>query len=212
MNLMYNPAHFAETRVDVMHAFIRAHPLGTLVTSGPDGPEATHLPFYLDASGQLLRCHMARANPQWRRLESGGRVLVIFMGPDHYITPNWYPSKREHGKVVPTWNYVAIHAAGGARLFEDTSSLLRHLNELTDSQEVGFTEPWSVADAPAEYVENLTKAIVGIEITVDLIEGKWKASQNRPTADQQGVIEGLDSLGSHDSREMANLIRDRKPT
>jgi transcriptional regulator len=210
MSRMYNPAHFAETRVDVLHAFIRAHPLGTLVTSGPEGPEATHLPVYLDTSTQRLRCHMARANPQWRRLQSGARVLVIFTGPDHYVTPNWYPSKREHGKVVPTWNYVAVHAAGDARLFEDTPSLLRHLNELTDSHEAGFAEPWSVADAPPEYVESMTKSIVGVEITVDRIEGKWKINQNRSEVDQQGVIEGLDALDSHDSREMADLMRDRK--
>jgi len=207
---MYNPALFVETRVDVLHAFIRAHPLGTLVTNGPDGPEATHLPVFLDASAGFLRCHMARANPQWRRLESGGRVLVIFSGADHYITPSWYPSTREHGKVVPTWNYVAIHAAGAARLFEDTPSLLRHLNELTDSQEAGFAERWSVADAPPEYVESLTKAIVGVEITVDRIEGKWKMSQNRSVADQQGVIAGLDAVGSHASREVASIVRDCK--
>jgi transcriptional regulator len=207
---MYNPSHFAETRVDVLHAFIQAHPLGTLVTSGPDGPEATHLPFFLDAAAGLLRCHMARANPQWRRLESGGRVLAIFSGAGHYITPSWYPSTREHGKVVPTWNYVAVHAAGSARLFEDTSLLLRHVNELTDSQEAGFTERWSVAHAPAEYIEGLTKAIVGVEIAVDKLEGKWKISQNRPRADQDGVIAGLDAVDSCASREIANIMRPRR--
>jgi transcriptional regulator len=207
---MYTPAPFAETRVDVLHAFIRARPLGTLVTNGPDGPEATHLPVFLDASAGLLRCHMARANPQWRRLDSGGRVLVIFSGAGHYATPTWYPATREHGKVVPTWNYVAVHAAGGARLIEDTPSLLRHLHELTDSQEAAFEERWSVADAPPEYIEGLTKMIVGIEIAVDRIEGKWKVSQNRSVADQQGVIAGLDAVGSYSSQEMANLMRDRK--
>lgn len=209
---MYNPAHFAETRPDVLRAFMRAHPLGALVTTGPDGPEATHLPLYLDAAGQLLRCHMARANPQWRQIVSAGRVLAIFTGPEHYITPNWYPSKEEHGKVVPTWNYVAVHAVGSARLFDDTPALLRHLNELTDTHEAGFAEPWSVADAPADYVEGLTKAIVGVEITIDRLEGKWKTSQNRPAADQEGVVAGLDALGSHAGHEMANLVRDRKAT
>ena len=208
---MYNPVHFVETRVDVLHNFIRAHPLGSLVTNGPDGPEATHLPFFLDAEAGLLRCHMARANPHWRRLESGGRVLVIFAGPGHYITPGWYPSTREHGKVVPTWNYVAVHATGGACLFDDTASLLRHVTELTDLHEAGFPEPWSVTGAPADYIEGLTKAIVGVEITVDRMEGKWKASQNRSAADRRGAIEGLDALGSHASCEMANLMRDRKP-
>jgi transcriptional regulator len=205
---MYNPAPFAEMRTEVLHAFIRAHPLGTLVTNGPDGPEATHLPLFLDASAGLLRCHMARANPQWRGLKSDIRALVIFVGADHYITPSWYPSKREHGKVVPTWNYIAIHAAGPARLFEDAPSLLRHLNELTDFQEAGLTERWSVADAPPEYVEGLTKAIVGVEIAVDRLEGKWKLSQNRPATDQQSVIAGLEALGSPASQAMANLMRD----
>ena len=212
INRMYNPASFAETRLDVLHAFIRDHPLGTLVTNGPDGPEATHLPLVLDAPAGLLRCHMARANPQWRRLEYGARVLVIFAGADHYITPNWYPSKREEGKVVPTWNYTAVHAAGAARLFEDTTSLIRHLGELTDSQEADFAEPWSVADAPPDYVEGMTKAIVGVEIAVDRIEGKWKLSQNRSTVDQEGAIAGLEAVGSNASLEMANLMRDWKST
>jgi transcriptional regulator len=209
---MYNPVHFEENRPDVLHAFIRAHPLGTLVTNGPDGPEATHLPFFLDSAAGLLRCHMARANPQWRRLESGQsdkRALVIFAGAGHYITPNWYPARREHGKVVPTWNYVAVHATGAARLFEDINSLIRHLNELTDSMEGGFREPWSVADAPPDYVEGMTKAIVGVEIALDRIEGKWKLSQNRSAVDQEGAIAGLDRLGSNASREMADLMRNR---
>ena len=210
MSCMYNPASHVETRGDVLHAFIRAHPLGTLVTNSPDGPEATHLPFFLDAPSGLLRCHMARANPHWRRLEIDGRVLVIFTGANHYITPNWYAAKREHGKVVPTWNYVAVHAVGTARLFEDSPSLLRHLNELTDSQEARFAEPWSVADAPPEYVEGMTKAIVGVEIAVERFEGKWKVSQNRSAADQEGVIAGLDALDSPASHEMANLMRDRR--
>jgi transcriptional regulator len=212
MMSMYIPPLFAETRVDVLHAFIRAHPLGTLITNGPHGPEATHLPVFLDASSGLLRCHMARANPHWRRFESDTRVLVIFSGADHYVTPTWYPSTREHGKVVPTWNYVAVHAAGTARLFADAPSLLRHLNELTDSHEAGFAEGWSVADAPPEYIESLAKTIIGVEIAIDRLEGKWKVSQNRPEADQQGVIAALDAIDSHASHEMANLMRDRKAT
>lgn len=210
MTRMYIPAFFAETRVDVLHEFIRAHPLGTLIANGPDGPEAAHLPFFLEASAGLLRCHMARANPLWRRLQSGGRVLVTFVGADHYITPNWYAAKREHGKVVPTWNYTAVHATGPARLFEDAASLMKHLHELTDSQEIGSPEPWSVSDAPLEFVEGLAKAIVGVEISVERLEGKWKVSQNRSEADRQGVIAGLEALGSHSSHEMANLVRDKK--
>ena len=206
---MYNPVHFREEHPEELHAFIRAHPLGTLVTSGPDGPEASHLPFFLDAVTGRLRCHMARANPQWRQLGSGGRVLMIFTGASHYITPNWYPEKRKHGKVVPTWNYTAVHVSGSASLFEDAPSLLRHLNELTDFHEAGFAERWSVADAPAEYVEGMTRAIVGVEIQMDRMEGKWKVSQNRSAEDQQGVIAGLDELGSYTAQEMADLMRDR---
>ncbi len=208
---MYNPPPFPEVRAEVLHAFIRAHPLGTLITSGPEGPDATHLPVFLDADAGFIRCHMARGNPQWRSLVSGEKVLVIFAGANHYITPNWYPEKRKHGKAVPTWNYVAVHVSGTTRLFEDPPSLLRHLHELTDFHESGFAERWSVADAPAEYIEGMTKAIVGVEIAMDRIEGKWKISQNRSAADQQGVIAGLDALGSHASQEMANLMRDRTP-
>ena len=207
---MYNPVHFREVRPDVLHAFIRAHPLGTLVTNGPDGPDASHLPIFLDAEAGRMRCHMARGNPQWRQFESGGPVLVIFSGAGHYITPNWYPEKREHGKVVPTWNYVAVHVSGSARVFEDPPSLLRHLHELTNFNEASFKERWSVADAPAEYIEGMAKAIVGVEITVDRMEGKWKVSQNRSAEDQQGVIAGLDGLGSPAGQEMAELMRNRR--
>ena len=205
---MYNPAHFAETRPDVLHAFMRSHPLATLVTNGPDGPEAVHLPVFLDADFGFLRCHMARANPQWRQVESGGRALVIFADPGHYITPSWYPSTREHGKVVPTWNYAAVHVTGNARTFEDTASLLRHLNELTDSHEAGLPERWSVSDAPPEFIESMTRAIVGVEIAIEKMEGKWKISQNRSEKDREGAIAGLDAQGSHAGHEMANLMRD----
>ena len=208
---MYNPIHFREVRPEELHAFIRAHPLGTLVTSGQDGPEASHLPVFLDADAGRLRCHMARGNPQWRQLGSGGRALVIFTGASHYITPNWYPEKRRHGKVVPTWNYAAVHVSGSARLFEDSQSLLRHLNELTNFNEASFAERWSVADAPAEYIEGMTKAIVGVEISIERMEGKWKVSQNRSAKDQQGVIAGLDGLGSCTAQEMAELMRKRTP-
>jgi len=206
---MYNPVHFREVRPDVLNAFIRAHPLGTLVTSGTDGPEACHLPIFLDAEAGRMRCHMARSNPQWRQIVSGGRALVIFTGASHYITPNWYPEKRKHGKVVPTWNYAAVHVSGPARLFEDSPALLQHLHELTNFNEASFAERWSVGDAPPEYLENMTKAIVGVEITMERMEGKWKVSQNRSVEDQQGVIAGLDGLGSYTAQEMADLMRDR---
>jgi len=209
---MYNPVHFREERENVLHAFIRAHPLGALVTSGPDGPEASHLPMFLDADAGRMRCHMARSNPQWRQLSNSGAALVIFSSAGHYITPNWYPEKRKHGKVVPTWNYVAVHVTGAAHLFEDSPSLLRHLHELTDFHEAGFAKRWSVADAPSEYVENMTKAIVGVEIAMERIEGKWKVNQNRSAEDRQGVMAGLDGLDSDAGQEMAALMRDRSST
>ena len=195
---MYNPLSFVETRPDVLHAFIRANPLGTMVTNGPDGPEATHLPMFLDADSQncRLRCHMARANPHWRLLQSDARVLVIFAGAGHYITPNWYTSKREHGKVVPTWNYLAVHARGGARAFEDTPSLLGHVAELTDSQEAPLCgNPGPCGMLPRILWRHKPKPLSASRL-------RWRASRangnsartaRRPTG--RAVIAGLDALG-----------------
>lgn len=210
---MYNPAAFAETRVEVLHAFIRQHPLAALITHDSGGLEATHAPMIFDPHPEphgSLRCHLARANPQWRTLESSPSVLAIFRGAQHYITPSWYVTKKQHGKVVPTWNYVAVHVWGRARLFQEQTALLRHLKELTDRNESAFAQPWSVDDAPKEYIEALSTAIVGVEISIERIEGKWKASQNRPPADRKGVIEGLEALGSPQSLEMAEIVRSRR--
>ena len=207
---MYNPQQFAETRADVLHAFIREHPLGMLVTSGAAGLEASHVPMVLDAEAGVLRCHLARANPQWQAVASAP-VLIVFRGPEHYITPSWYPSKQEHGKVVPTWNYVAVHVWGEARTFETQEELLPHLKELTRQNESAFAEPWAVEDAPESYIQALTKAIVGVEISIRRMEGKRKASQNRPLGDRFGVIEGLESIGSAESLEMAQIVKDSLP-
>jgi transcriptional regulator len=157
-------------------------------------------------SQAMVRCHMARANPHWRALESSPSVLAIFSGVHHYVTPSWYPSKAEHGRVVPTWNYVTVHATGRARLFEGPE-LVEHVAELTRRQEAGFEKPWSVDDAPAGYIEGLARAIVGVEIFVERLEGKWKLSQNRPEADRAAVIRGLEAIGSGSSLEMANLMK-----
>src|SRR5579863_8292746 len=172
---MYLPKHFRaddEQARELLSGIRRAD----LVSSTSEGLFATFLPLIYDEHagehGALLG-HVARKNDHWR-LGAIGEALVIAHGPDAYITPSWYPSKREHGRVVPTWNYIAVHVAGAARLFDDTPSLIRHLSELTDSHESGFAEPWSVTDAPPDYVANMTRAIVGIEIAVDRIEGKWK--------------------------------------
>ncbi|MDQ2844535.1 MAG: FMN-binding negative transcriptional regulator [Acidobacteriota bacterium] len=208
---MYNPPMFVEDRTEVLHAFIRQHPLAALVACGSAGPEATHVPMVLHPEvgpAGLLRCHVARANDQWKNVQSAAAVLAIFQGPEHYITPSWYASTREHGKVVPTWNYAAVHVRGRAKLFEGPE-LIQHLNALTDQNEQGFERPWSVGDAPRDYIEALSKAIVGIEISVDTIEGKWKASQNRSEADRQGVIAGLSAIGSPASLEMAQIVKQR---
>ncbi len=207
---MYTPAHFAETRLDVLHQFIRQHPLAALVTSGPDGLEATHVPMVLHPEIEpqgVLRCHVARANPQWKSIDPQRPALVIFSGPEHYITPSWYAAKKEHGRVVPTWNYAAVHVSGRAKLFDEENALLEHLNALTKQSEAPFEKPWAVSDAPAEYVQAMAKAIVGIEMTIERLEGKWKASQNRPRADRPGIIAGLEKLHTPQSLEMAEMVK-----
>ena len=211
---MYNPSPFAENRVDVLHAFIRQYPLAVIVSCGDEGPEATHVPVVLHEDvGRhgMLRCHFARANRQWEMMRSRPTVLAILQGPDHYITPNWYPSKREHGKVVPTWNYVAVHVRGKARIIEGQQELEQHLRTLTHQHESGRETPWSIDNAPKEYIEALSRGIVGIEIEIVEIQGKWKVSQNRPETDRMGVVAGLEAAGSPSSLTMARLVeRGRK--
>ncbi len=210
---MYTPSQFVEKRVDVLHSFIRQNPLAAIVTSGSQGPEATHVPVVLhpdEGSKGVLRCHFARANPHWKSIESSPSVLAIFLGPEHYITPSWYPSKQEHGKVVPTWNYVAVHVRGHARLFEN-AELIQHLHSLTNQNEHAIENAWSVDDAPQDYIEGLSRAIIGVEIAIDSIEGKCKLSQNRSKADREGVVAGLRALGSPESVKMADLVTERLP-
>lgn len=199
---MYNPAAFRETRPEALADAIAAYPLGTLVTTGARGLDATHLPL-LFRDG-VLRGHIARANPQGREYAAGSEALAIFTGPQHYVTPNWYPSKREHGRVVPTWNYVAIHARGPLTFHDDREWLRAFVTELTDTQERGTAAPWRVSDAPVEYIEAQLEAIVGVEMAVTSMEGKWKLSQNRLDADIDGVIEGLGP------DEMAEWMRRRR--
>jgi transcriptional regulator len=206
---MYTPHHFQEERLEVLHRLILDQPLAALVTLGADGLSASHIPLILDhraGSMGTLRGHLARANPQWRDFSSEVNALAIFAGPQHYISPSWYPSKREHGKVVPTWNYMVVHAYGALRIVEGREPLLRHLHELTNSQETKREQPWSVDDAPKEYVENLLRSIVGIEIEISRLEGKWKLSQNRGQADRSGVAAGLRVSGNSDARAMAETI------
>lgn len=191
---MYRPPAFREDRPEVLRDAIRKHPLATLVTHGSEGLQANLLPFTLapdGAGGDILRGHLARANGQVRDLGSGSEALVIFQGPQAYISPAWYATKREHGKVVPTWNYVIVQARGNPKLIDDASWLLAQVQELTAQQEKERKEPWAVTDAPASFVSNQLKGIVGIEVSISRIEGKWKVSQNQPLANRLGIVEGL---------------------
>jgi len=195
---MYLPPAFREDRLDVQHALIRAHPLGLLITAGPGGLLVNPLPFLVDPErGErgTLRVHLARANPQWRELATGAECLVVFQGPQAYVTPSWYATKRETGKVVPTWNYATVHAWGHPRVIDDDVWLRRQIEDLTRSREASRPAPWKVDDAPPEFVLAQMKAIVGVEVPISRIEGKWKMSQNRPMADRMGVIDGFRAQG-----------------
>jgi transcriptional regulator len=206
---MYQPPAFREDRPEVQHALIRKHPLGLLITAGPAGLLANLFPFLLDAEGAekgTLRLHMARANPQWRELEAIEECLVVFQGPQDYVTPSWYATKRETGKVVPTWNYATVHVWGRPRVMNDDAWLRRQIEDLTDSREAQRTEPWMVSDAPDDFVAMQMRAIVGIEIPILRIEGKWKMSQNRPEADRAGVIAGFRETGDE---AIAALVEER---
>jgi len=195
---VYVPPHFREDQVPELHDFIRAAPLATLVSSTPAGLFASHLPLLIDPEPKpfgTLSGHLARANPHWKEATSGTEALAIFTGPQAYITPAWYVAKQETGKVVPTWNYAAVHAYGTLRFFEDEASLLRLVTRLTETHEAKRAAPWAVSDAPADFVKGMLRAIVGFELTVTRLEGKWKMSQNRPPADIERVVEGLDRDG-----------------
>lgn len=207
---MYLPEHFRETDARVLHALIDAHPLGAWVTLGDDGLLVNHLPFLLDPErgprGTLVG-HVARANPVWRSFSTTLESVIVFQGAETYVTPSWYPSKRAHGKVVPTWNYAVVHAHGMPRAIEDPAWLLELVTRLTARHESGRAVPWKVSDAPADYTARLLEAIVGIEIPITRLVGKWKVSQNRPAADRLGVAEGLLGRGDEVSAEMAALVK-----
>ena len=212
---MYTPSSFAERDLPTIFDYIEAHPLGALVTSTPGaGLLATHLPLVLDRTagpmGTLLG-HVARANPHSRVSGDAVEAMVIFTGPEAYITPEWYATKREHGRVVPTWNYVAIHAYGTLRLHDDPQFLRPHLEALTRQHESGRPEPWHVSDAPEEFIAQQMKAIVGVEIRIDRLEGKWKMSQNRSQADVDGVVRGLGESNDPQDRMVAAHVQQRRP-
>lgn len=197
---MYMPRHFEQGDASAIAALVRAHPLAIVVTHGDDGLSADHVPLEHDAQAGVLRGHVARANPMWQRSD-GRPVLAVFRGPEAYVTPSAYPSKVEHQRVVPTWNYAVVHAHGTLRAVQDADWLHALVSRLTDRHESTRAHPWSVADAPADYVQTMLRAIVGIEITISRLQAKWKVSQNRSEADRLGVA---DVLAGH---PMADFVR-----
>jgi transcriptional regulator len=210
--IMYQPPLFKEERLDVLQGLMRAHPFGLIISVGPDGePIANAIPLLLHASAGskgTLHGHLARANPHWKSLAETGQALVVFQGPYSYVTPSWYESKKEHGKVVPTWNYAIVQARGAVKIHEDVDWLRAHVGELSDAHEEGRSEPWAVSDAPDTFIASQLKGIVGFEIEIASLEGKWKVSQNRPVPDRVGVAEGLAADDSAGNAEMVKLVRE----
>jgi len=206
---MYQLPAFREERLDVLYALIRAHPLATLITAGTGGLIANLVPFTLsDTNGKgTLRAHIAKANPQIDALKAGAETLVVFHGPEAYITPSWYASKKEHGRVVPTWNYAVVQVRGIPCVIDAPAWLRAQIDALTSGQEDHRPEPWKVTDAPEEFIEGQLRAIIGIEIPILTIDGKWKVSQNRSAADRQGVYEGLQVEGINE--DMAKLVAEK---
>jgi transcriptional regulator len=205
---MYLPGHFEERDVPTLHALIRAHPLATLVTVEDGAPAANHIPMLVDpdpAPWGTLRGHVARANPVWQAARDRD-ALAVFVGPQTYITPSWYETKREHGRVVPTWNYAVVHAHGPLRAIDDREWLRAFVTRLTDTHEAGRSPAWQVTDAPPEHVDRLLGSIVGIEIPIARLVGKWKVSQNQSAANRAGVVSGLRATGGDGGRGMADLV------
>jgi transcriptional regulator len=217
---MYQPKQFEVAEQATLHTALRAHPLGTLVTLQDGELVADEVPFYLDATPSakhplgVLKAHVARANPLWQRHDAGHKVLVVFKGPQAYVSPSWYSTKAEHGKVVPTWNYIVVQAGGHLTHKDGDAAWLRaQLDALTHSQEGLRAAPWAVSDAPADYIAQTMKAIVGIEIPIDTLAGKWKVSQNQPAANREGVVRGL-SEPPHNlttAAAVAQAVRERSP-
>ena len=219
---MYVPRTNREDRPEVLAAYMQAHPFATLVSAGPDGePWATHLPVVVHPDRGphgTIEGHLARANRHHEIVRaaaagpaSAARGLVIFTGPEAYVTPSWYPAKAEHGRVVPTWNYVAVHATGNVTLRDEPEWLLEHVGRLTDSRETARPDPWRVTDAPAEFIATQLRAIVGFELHIDRLEGRWKMSQNLSPEDVEGVVAGLSASDRPMDREVAAIVRERAP-
>jgi transcriptional regulator len=193
----------------VMHALIKSQPLAALVTLGVDGLLASHLPMILEEDGSqfgILKAHVSRANTQWSDLLPAVHALAIFAGPHHYISPSWYPEKQEHGSVVPTWNYAVVHAYGPLKVIEDKQWLLTHVQTLTNTHEADSTLPWKVSDAPEDFIRSMLEGIVGLELPIERLEGKWKVGQNRDEANRKGVVAGLATLNTPQSLAMRDLV------
>ena len=209
---MYEPQHFKIEDRDELFAVIRANPLGLLISGGAGGVMANPIPFIVakDAAGSdVLRAHLARPNPQWRALAEGAEALVVFQGSDHYVTPSWYATKRETGKVVPTWNYVHIQVRGRASVHDDAGFVRTQIEALTEQQEGMRAAPWAVDDAPEPFIAAQMRGIVGIEVAIESIAGKFKLSQNRQMPDREGVVEGLAAEPDADGPAMAAFIREK---
>jgi transcriptional regulator len=208
---MYIPRHNEEKRVSAMHSLIVSRPLGTLVTLGASGLFASHIPMILEDDGSqfgVLKGHISRANPQWRDFVATVDALAIFTGHQHYITPTWYPGTKEHGKEVPTWNYVVVHAYGPLKVIQDEHWLLTNVEKLTNIHEAASPIPWKVNDAPQDFIKSQLKGIVGLELPIQRLEGKWKVSQNRTERDRAGVVEGLEKLNTPESLAMKALVEE----
>jgi transcriptional regulator len=207
---VYEPPLHRNENLPELHALIKERVFGLLISNGAEGLIANSVPFVLDTAASklgVLKVHLARANPQWRDLQEQPDALVVFQGHDHYITPSWYATKQETGKVVPTWNYTMVQAKGRAKVM-DEAWLGQQIVELTQALEQRREQPWAVGDAPADFIAMQRRAIVGLEIEILDIRGKWKTSQNRNAADRAGVVSGLDALGDEDSRAMSGLVRE----
>jgi transcriptional regulator len=206
---MYLPTYFQESRADVLHTLMRSHPLATLVTSSDTGLTANHIPVETrsdPAPHGMLRGHIARANPLWKDYRADSEALAIFQGPQVYISPSFYPSKRETGEVVPTWDYAVVHAHGTLRFIQDAAWLKALVVGLTNAHEASRQAPWKVDDAPPPYIEKMLSLIVGFEFSIASLTGKWKLSQNHPAANRQGVVQGLRASAAENSREIADMV------
>ncbi|HMK77999.1 MAG TPA: FMN-binding negative transcriptional regulator [Xanthobacteraceae bacterium] len=211
---MYVPDQFRVDDIAQMQALMRGRPFAALVSAGASGLYASHLPTVLKDEGEygVIECHLARANPHWRDLAEGGEALMIFQGPEGYITPNWYPSKAESGKVVPTWNYAVVHAYGRPEVEDDRDWLRRHVGELTAQQERDAAQPWHVSDAPESFIDVMTRGIVGFRFAITRLQGKWKMSQNRQALDWQGVVRGLNARAAGDDLAVAAEVSQQNAT